>query len=275
MSRELGEIVREHNFSFEKKFGQNFLTDTNLLRAIAAESGAEGVPVVEVGCGAGALTRQLAALSPCVVGFEIDDRLQPVLAESLADCPNAEVRWGDFLRVDLRGLEEELGRDYVVCANLPYYITTPILMKFLEEGQRVRALTLMVQEEVAERLVAAPGTPEYGAVTVAVNLAGGARILRRVSRRLFTPAPNVDSAVVRVDVDPAKRAQFADETVRRLARCAFAMRRKTLANNVVSALGLSRERAAAAIAACGFSLSVRGERLSAEDFVRLAAALRD
>ncbi len=274
MRENFRELLREKGFTFEKKFGQNFLTDGNLLSAIAAESGAGEFPCVEVGCGAGTLTRKLAEISPRVVGYEIDTRLAEILSETLGDFPNAEVRYGDFMDADLASLEEELG-EYVVCANLPYYVTTPVLMRFLEEGTRVRALTVMVQEEVAERLVSRPGSPEYGAVTVAVNLAGSARILRRVNRKMFLPPPNVDSAVVRIDVNPDKRKIFADETIRKLARCAFAMRRKTLANNISSAFGIPKERAGQAIAACGFSESVRGERLSAEDFVRLARALEE
>lgn len=274
MSGEIRELLRKKGFSFEKKFGQNFLTDGNLLAAIAAESGAASYPCVEVGCGAGTLTHKLAEISPRVVGYEIDGRLRKILAETLADCPNAEVRFGDFMKEDLCALEDELG-EYVVCANLPYYITTPVLMRFLEQGRRVRALTVMVQEEVAERLVAPPGTPAYGALTAAVCLAGSAKILRRVNRSLFVPPPNVDSAVVRIDVDPEKRAAFSDETVRRLVRCAFAMRRKTLANNIASAFGLPKDRAAAAIRACGFPETVRGECLSAGDFIRLAGQLEE
>ncbi len=274
MSENFRELLREKGFTFEKKFGQNFLTDGNLLSAIAAESGAAEFPCVEVGCGAGTLTRKLAEISPRVIGYEIDNRLSEILSETLGEFPNAEVRFGDFLNADLASLEKEIG-EYVVCANLPYYVTTPVLMRFLEEGTRVRALTVMVQEEVAERLVSRPGSPEYGAVTVAVNLAGSAKILRRVNRKLFLPPPNVDSAVVRIDVDPDKRKTFADEAVRKLARCAFAMRRKTLANNISSAFGIPKERAAQAIVSCGFAESVRGERLSAADFVRLARALEE
>ena len=270
MSGEVRERLRARGFTFEKRYGQNFLTDGNLLAAIAADSGAGEFPCLEIGCGAGTLTRKLAEISPRVLGFEIDGRLRETLAETLEGCENVRVRFEDFMRADLAEIETEIGEDYVVCANLPYYITTPILMRLLEEGKRVRALTVMVQEEVAERLVAEAGAPEYGAITAAVHLIGSAKILRRVGRNLFVPPPNVDSAVVRIDVDPEKRARFADEILRKLVRCAFAMRRKTLANNLVAAFPIARADAEKAILACGFPAAVRGERLSAEDFVRLA-----
>lgn len=270
--RPVREILASRGFSFEKKFGQNFLTDSNLLSAIARESGAAEFPVLEIGCGAGTLTDHLARISPKVLGYEIDARLKDVLGETLADHPNVSVVYEDFLKADLSEIESRLGGDYVVCANLPYYITTPVLMKLLEESRHLRALTLMVQEEVALRLIAEPGTPEYGAVTVAVALAGKAEIVRRVGRKMFLPPPNVDSAVVRITLQ--RQPGFSDEAVRKLARSAFAMRRKTLSNNLVSALGIPRETAVRAIVQCGFSESVRGERLSAEDFVRLTEALR-
>ena len=271
--RSVGECLRAHGFTFEKRYGQNFLTDENLLEAIASDSGTDGIPCVEIGCGAGTLTRRLADHASRVIGYEIDERLRPVLSETLGGVPNVEIRFGDFQGVDLAALESELGEGYTVCANLPYYITTPLILKCLEESERLRSLTVMVQKEVADRLVALPGTPDYGAITVAVRLIGRANIVRSVRRTLFVPPPNVDSAVVRIDLDPEKRKVFSSPVVRKLARAAFAMRRKTLVNNLISAFPLSREQAERALLACGLPKEVRGERLSAEDFVRLAVAI--
>ena len=198
---EIRGILARHGFYFKKKFGQNFLTDGNLLDAIVRDAGAEGKTVLEIGAGAGALTRALSGAADKVLAYEIDASLRPVLAETLAGCENVEVVFGDFLRADLAALEQELGA-YRVVANLPYYVTTPVMMRFLEEAQRCEGLTVMVQEEVAARFTAKAGTSEYGAVTAAIALKGEARITRRVPRTMFTPRPNVDSAIVHIDFEP-------------------------------------------------------------------------
>lgn len=265
-------ILARHGFYFKKKFGQNFLTDGNLLDAIVRDAGAEGKTVLEIGAGAGALTRALSGAADKVLAYEIDASLRPVLAETLAGCENVEVVFGDFLRADLAALEQELGA-YRVVANLPYYVTTPVMMRFLEEAQRCEGLTVMVQEEVAARFTAKAGTSEYGAVTAAIALKGEARITRRVPRTMFTPRPNVDSAIVHIDFEPGRIPVKSVSAYRAVVRCAFAGRRKTLENNLMTSFRLSREQAKQMLTEAGIADMVRGETLSPEQFARLADVL--
>lgn len=195
--------LRETGFTFSKKYGQNFLTDGNLLRAIAADAGiTKADTVLEIGPGAGALTLALAARAGKVVAYEIDRRLEPVLDETLAGCDNVRVVFRDICDVTDDELADAAGSDYILAANLPYYITTPILFRFTECARPPRTMIVMVQKEVADRLTAAPGTPAYGALTASVALTYEARITRFVPRSLFTPVPNVDSAVVRLSFSP-------------------------------------------------------------------------
>ncbi len=267
---ELREILQGSGFSFKKKYGQNFLSDGNLLAAIAEDAGVTSdTTVLEIGAGAGALTRALAERARRVVSYEIDESLRPILAVTLAGLKNAEVRFSDFEKCDFAALEEELG-EYLVVANLPYYITTPVIMRFVEEGKRCRGITVMVQEEVAERLTAREGTPAYGAVTAALARRGRAQLVRRVPRTLFTPRPNVDSAVVRADFT-AGGFSVADERVyRAVVRAAFSSRRKTLENNLMAAFSMTREEAKALLAEAQVSAGVRGEALSPEALGHLA-----
>lgn len=270
---DLKNILARHGFSFKKKFGQNFLTDPNLLSAIVHDAGVdENITVLEIGAGAGALTRELSRAAEKVVAYEIDSSLQPVLAETLAGCENTEVVFGDILRADLPTLEAELGR-YRVVANLPYYVTTPVVMRFLEEAHGCDGLTVMVQEEVADRFCAQQGTAEYGAVTAAIALKGAARVTRKVPRTMFTPRPNVDSAVVRIDFEPGRIPVGSEAAYRAVVRCAFSSRRKTLENNLMSAFHLPRERAKAALVRAGISDMARGETLSPQMLARLADVL--
>ena len=266
-------VLARHGFSFKKKFGQNFLTDTNLLSAIVRDAGVtEETTVLEIGAGAGALTRALSAAAKRVVAYEIDASLRPVLAETLAGCENCEVVFGDILRADLPALEAELGR-YRVVANLPYYVTTPVVMLFLEQAQGCEGLTVMVQEEVADRFCAQAGTPAYGAVTAAIALKGRAQVTRRVPRTMFTPRPNVDSAVVRIDFERGRLSVQSEAAYRAAVRCAFLSRRKTLANNLIAAFRVSRERAEELLAEAGVGAMARGETLPPEALARLADAI--
>ena len=265
---DLRSVLLRHGFSFKKQFGQNFLTDTNLLRAIVADAGVdENTTALEIGTGAGALTRALAERAKRVISFEIDRTLQPVLAETLSGCDNAEVRFQDFAKCDLAALERELG-EYAVVANLPYYVTTPILMRFVEEGKKCRSLTIMVQEEVARRFCAVEGTEDYGAVTAALARRGSCRITRTVPRTLFTPRPNVDSAVVHVDFTAGGFEVLNEKAFRETVRAAFLSRRKTLENNLIAVFRLSREEAKQILAEVGVQEGARGETLSP---VRLGA----
>lgn len=266
------EILLRNGFGFKKKFGQNFLTDENLLSAIVRDAGVAGATVVEIGAGAGALTRALSACAKRVVSFEIDRDLQPVLAETLAGCENAEVRFCDFAKCDLSALERELG-PYAVVANLPYYITTPVVMRFVEEGRACRAVTVMVQEEVALRFAAKENTPDYGAVTAAIARRGSAQILRKVPRTLFYPRPNVDSAVVKLDFTQGGFAVRDEQKYRAVVRAAFGNRRKTLENNLMGAFRLPRGEAAKLLAEAGVPAGVRGEALSPKQLAQIADLL--
>ena len=265
------DVLNESGFTFSKRFGQNFLTDGNLLRAIVADAGVtSGDCVLEIGAGAGTLTAALAECAAQVTAYEIDERLRPVLERTLAAYDNVEVVYEDFMEADSADLLSRFAHAKVV-ANLPYYVTTPILMRLLEENVG-DSITVTVQKEVAERLTAAPNTKDYGSITVKINLVGEATLCRIVGRNMFYPVPNVDSAVVRIDRIPHKYADEHPALSARLARAAFAMRRKTLINNL-SAIGVPREMAERALASLGIPLAVRGEALSAEQYVALAAAL--
>ena len=266
----LRQILARHGFSFKKQFGQNFITDTNLLKSIVAAAGVgKEDTVLEIGCGAGTLTRELAAAARRVVSYEIDQKLQPVLAETLAGCDNAEVVFRDFLREDMQELERALP-PYSVVANLPYYITSPLVMKFIEESEKAKKLVIMVQDDVAQRFCAAAGTPEYGAVTANIALRGVCKIIRRVPRTLFHPTPNVDSAVVRIDIIEGNVKVNDGAMYKKVVRAAFASRRKTLENNLMQTFGIKRDEARAALENCGIHALARGEELSPAQFATLA-----
>lgn len=273
---EISEILSRHGFSFKKGLGQNFITDTGLLAAVVRDAGVRKEDcVVEIGTGAGTLTRVISANASEVKSFDVDESLKPVLAETLAGLRNVEMFFKDVLRTDDSEIERITGgKHFKVVANIPYYITTPLIMRFLESGLKVTSMTLMVQEEVAARLSALPGSADYGAITVAVNLRGDVRVTRKVPRGVFRPVPKVDSAVVRIDVYekyPAPDVKAASL----LARAAFQMRRKTLVNNIGALSGYNKEQAAEALEKMGLDLRIRGETLSAEEFVRLAKILSE
>ena len=270
---ELREILQKHGFAFKKQFGQNFLSDTNLLSSIVAASGIDGnTTVVEIGCGAGTLTRALAERAKKVYAFDIDRDLQPVLAETLAGLENVEVIFRDFNKIDLKAFENEIG-EYAVVANLPYYITTPLVAKFLEESEKVQSLSIMVQEEVADRFCAKENTPEYGSITAAIALKGEAKIVKRVSRNMFMPRPNVDSAVVKIDFVRGRIKVQSEKAYRQTVKCAFLSRRKTLENNLVNYFKLTRESAKEILRAAEIDEKARGETLSPERLARLSNIL--
>ena len=262
------DILKKHGFTFKKSLGQNFLTDENLLDSIAEAAGiGKSDTVVEIGCGAGTLTRALSKLAGRVYAYEIDRDLRPVLAETLAGCENTEVIFRDFSKENLGELYREIG-EYTVVANLPYYVTTPIVTRLLEEGAGVRGVCVMVQQEVAERFAAKEDTPEYGAITAAIALRGTAKIVKKVGRNMFYPAPNVDSAVVKIDFTENALPVKDKDMYRKTVRCAFLNRRKTLENNLMKSFSLSRETAAEILNRAGVEEKARGETLSPK---RLAA----
>ena len=268
-------ILQKHGFSFKKQFGQNFITDTNLLDSIAELSGIdENSTVLEIGCGAGTLTRALAKRAKRVIAYEIDAKLQPVLAETLAGLDNVEVVFRDFAREDMATLEEALP-PYAVVANLPYYITTPLVTKFLDGANKVLSLTVMVQDDVARRFCAQPGTADYGAITAAIARRADAKIVKLVPRRMFYPVPNVDSAVVQLNFVEGRIPVRDAKLYRATVRAAFLSRRKTLENNLMQAFKLTREQAQAVLQAAGVPEKARGETLSPEQLAKLADLLCD
>ena len=273
--QDLKSILERHGFHFKKQFGQNFISDTNLLESIVSASGIdENTTVVEIGCGAGTLTRALAERAKRVYAYDVDTALQPVLAETLAGLENVEVIFRDFTKVNMQELDEEIG-EFTVVANLPYYVTTPLVTKLLEESEKVQGISVMVQEEVAERFCAKENTPEYGSITAAIALKGEAKIVKRVSRNLFYPRPNVDSAVVKITFDRGRVAVKSEKAYRQTVKCAFLNRRKTLENNLVNYFSLSREQAKSVLAAAGVDEKARGETLSPQRLAILADVLLD
>jgi 16S rRNA (adenine1518-N6/adenine1519-N6)-dimethyltransferase len=269
MEKDVKTILSECGFGFKKQFGQNFITDKNLLASIVAQSGAgENDTVVEIGCGAGTLTRALAERCKRVISYEVDKTLQPVLERTLAGLDNVDVVFRDFLKVDMAELERETGEYYVV-ANLPYYVTTPLIMKLVEDSTKCKGLSVMVQEEVAERLCASADTPEYGAITAMIALRCTSAITKRVPRTLFYPRPNVDSAVVNLTFVEGLKVNDK-EMYKKVVHAAFLSRRKTLENNLVNYFKIPRESAKGILSECGIDEKARGETLSPEEFAALA-----
>lgn len=271
------EILSRHGFHFSKSLGQNFLINPTVCPRMAEESGAApGTGVLEVGPGIGVLTCELAQRAQKVVSVELDRRLLPVLEETLADYENVTVVNGDILKLDLRELlEREFpGMPVSVCANLPYYITSPVIMRLLEERLPVTSLTVMVQKEAARRICARPGTRECGAVTLAVHYYAEPEILFEVSRGSFLPAPNVDSSVIRLTLRHGPAVQIeSEQRFFALVRAAFGQRRKTMLNSVSAGLSLPKETVGKALDAAGLDRRVRAEQLSMDQFAALCTAL--
>ena len=270
------DVLERHGFHFSKKLGQNFLVNPSVCPRMAEACGASAESgVLEIGPGIGVLTRELAQRAGRVVAIELDERLPPVLAETLAGQDNVEIVQGDCLKLDLAALiAEKFGdREVAVCANLPYYITSPIIMSLLESRLPVTNITVIVQKEAAQRLCARVGTREAGAVTLAVQYYAEAETLFTVSRGSFLPAPNVDSAVIRLTVRKTPPCPVRDEKVLfRLIRAGFGQRRKTLLNSLGSA-GYGKDVLAAAFAAAEVSPTARAEQLTLAQFAALADAL--
>lgn len=270
------DILISKGFHYNKALGQNFITDGNLLNAIVSDSGVDsGDTVVEIGTGAGTLTRAIAAKAKKVFSFELDKNLISVLDLSLKGLDNVEVIFKDVLKMADGELKEIVGGEFKVVANLPYYVTTPMIMRFLESGLDVKSITVMVQKEVADRFIATVGSKEYAAVSLAVQMRGEARVTRIVGRQMFFPMPNVDSAVVKVDVDKNKLHGVDLSALSRLVRISFAMRRKMLTNNLMSGYGLSREKAIDVLLKADISPTVRGEALSLDQYVKVLNVLKD
>lgn len=275
------EVLQKYNFTFQKKFGQNFLIDPHVLdKIIAAAEITKDDFVLEIGPGIGTLTQYLAEAAREVVAVEIDSTLIPILEDTLSAYDNVSVINEDVLKVDLRKLAEERngGKPIKVVANLPYYITTPIIMSLFESHVPLKSLTVMVQKEVALRMQAGPGTKDYGALSLAVQYYASPYLAANVPPNCFMPRPNVGSAVIRLTRFEETPVQVKDEKLLfRLIRASFNQRRKTLQNGLVNSqeLDFTKEQVAAAIATLGVSPSVRGEALTLEQFAALANALSE
>ncbi len=269
-------LLTRHHFTFSKSLGQNFLVNPSVCPRIAEMGGARpGVGVIEVGTGIGVLTRELARRAEKVVAVELDSRLLPVLDETLSEFKNIKIINDDILKIDLQQLirEEFSGMDVVVCANLPYYITSPVIMKLLEERLPIKSVTVMVQKEAAARLCAKPGTRDTGAVTIAVRYFSDPKLLFHVSRGSFLPAPNVDSAVIRLDIRKPEPLDFDETFFFQTVRACFAQRRKTVVNSVSASLRFNKAEVAQALKQSGVPPAARAEELLMEDFIALARAL--
>ena len=275
-------ILERHGFTFKKSFGQNFLTDTNILQKIVDTAEIDkNVNVIEIGPGIGALTEFLAESAAEVMAFEIDDRLVPILADTLRDFDNVTVVNQDILKVDLAQYIAEFKNPDLpikVVANLPYYITTPILMHLIESGIPFSEFVVMMQKEVADRISAQPNTKAYGSLSIAVQYYMTAKVAFIVPRTVFVPAPNVDSAILKMVRRDQPAVEVQDEKFFfKVSKASFVHRRKTLWNNLTSYFGKSEEtkgKLTAALERAELSPSVRGEALSLEEFARLADALK-
>lgn len=271
------DILGRHGFTFSKSLGQNFLINPSVCPKMAEQSGAKkGVGVIEVGPGIGVLTCQLAERADRVVAIELDKRLLPVLDETLAEYDNIKIINDDILKIDLKKLiETELsGMEVVVCANLPYYITSPVIMKLLEDRLPINALTVMVQKEAAQRICAEVGSRQSGAVTVAVNYYAKSQILFGVSAGSFMPAPKVDSAVIRLDILKEPCVQVEDEELFfKVVKAAFSQRRKTLPNSLSAGLQISKLTVTNALNRANVPVNYRAEQLAMEQLAKISNAI--
>jgi dimethyladenosine transferase len=275
------EIINKYSFAFQKKFGQNFLIDSNVLESIIR--GAEITKddfVLEIGPGIGTMTQYLCEAARQVVAVEIDKMLIPILEDTLSEYDNVEVINQDVLKVDIKSLAEEKnnGKPIKVVANLPYYITTPIIMGLFESGVPIDSITIMVQKEVADRMQTGPGSKDYGALSLAVQYYATAKVILNVSATCFMPRPNVDSAVIKLTRHKEPTVNVADEKLMfKIIRASFNQRRKTLVNGLKNSpeLSFSKEQIVKAIKKIGKPETIRGEALTLEEFAELANAFTE
>lgn len=275
------EVLQKYDFVFQKKFGQNFLIDSNVLESIIR--GAEITKddfVLEIGPGIGTMTQYLCEAARQVVAVEIDKMLIPILEDTLSEYDNVEVINQDVLKVDIKSLAEEKnnGKPIKVVANLPYYITTPIIMGLFESGVPIDSITIMVQKEVADRMQTGPGSKDYGALSLAVQYYATAKVILNVSATCFMPRPNVDSAVIKLTRHKEPTVNVADEKLMfKIIRASFNQRRKTLVNGLKNSpeLSFSKEQIVKAIEKIGKPETIRGEALTLEEFAELANAFTE
>lgn len=270
-------VLEKHGFNFSKALGQNFLINPSVCPRMAEYSLAdENTGVIEIGAGIGVLTAELARIAKKVVCVELDTRLLPILDETLADFDNIEIVNADVMKTDLKALIEEKfqGMDVVVCANLPYYITSPVITMLLESRLPIKAVTVMIQKEAADRLCTPVGSRDSGAITVCTNYYAQVKQLFNVSRGSFMPAPNVDSTVIRLDIREYPAVEVSDEKkFFKMVKAAFAQRRKTALNSISSGMGLSKTQVADALRASGLEENVRAEKLTMDELATLCENL--
>ena len=268
------DLVKKHGFKFTKSLGQNFLIDDNIVDKIVAGAGiGPGDKIIEVGPGIGTLTREMASRAQNLMAVEIDKNLIPILEDTLGDYDNVKIVNEDIIKADIRGLiDENLGGGPVkLVANLPYYITTPIIMRFLEENINVTDIVVMVQKEVAERMNAQPGGKDFSALSVAVQYYCDTEIVAKVPRHLFVPQPNVDSIVIALRVRPERKYKVDDEDLYfKVVKAAFGQRRKTLLNSISSMGNLAKDQVKEALEEAGIDPKRRGETLSLDEFAILS-----
>lgn len=271
-------VLQKYQFNFQKKFGQNFLIDPHVLEKIVDAAQITGEDcVLEIGPGIGTMTQYLAESAREVVAVEIDKALMPILQDTLSAYDNVTIINEDILKVDVRQIVEERnqGRPIKVVANLPYYITTPIIMSLLENHVPLQSITIMVQKEVAERMQVGPGTKDYGALSLAVQYYARPEIVAHVPANCFMPRPNVDSTVIRLTRYQEPPVTVGDEKhMFALIRASFNQRRKTLANGLANGMGISREQVNAALEKMGLPATIRGEALTLEQFAQLSNLLK-
>lgn len=266
----LKEELNNFGFKFNKNFGQNFISDINLLNAICSDAQVtENSEVLEIGTGAGTLTQALSRHAKKVVSFEIDKNLTEYLLAKFQNINNVEIVFQDFLKMDLNQVKNKFNSQIKVVANLPYYITTPLIFALIESPLEIESLTLMVQKEVAERIVANEGTKEYGALSVSLQAISDVKITRIVSRNLFTPAPEVDSAIINIKLNNKHNIKDFSKFNKTVKACFF-NRRKTLVNNLSAYFNISKQLATEKISLLELPATVRGEQLTVQQIIKLS-----
>lgn len=263
-------ILKENNFTFKKQFGQNFISDKNLLKAIVREGGIEPMDeVLEIGPGAGSLTEELLNSAKKVVSYEIDRDLIPILTQKFSSYNNFKLINMDIMKEDIKDIESHFEGEYVLVANLPYYITSPIIFKFLKCATRLKSLYIMVQKEVGERMCASKSSKDYGVFSVIVDSYSYPEITRIVPRKMFYPEPNVDSCMIKLSIDKDKYKINDRAAFENFIKASFAMRRKKLSNNLESILNIKKSKIEEILSSLDFNPSVRAEELETSDFITI------
>ncbi|MBQ7307059.1 MAG: ribosomal RNA small subunit methyltransferase A [Clostridia bacterium] len=259
------------NIKFKKKFGQNFIYDTNLLKAIVNDGEiTDSDDVLEIGVGAGTLTREICQKANKVISYEIDTDLMPTITQNLINETNSQIVYKDFLKEDSENIKNHFPNGFKVVANLPYYITTPIIFKLLDECENLKSITIMVQKEVAERICAKENTQDYGILTIMINSVADTKIKRIVKRNMFIPMPNVDSAICHININRQKFNIINMSTFKKVVNSAFNHRRKMLISNLATDLNVNKSCLENIFSECDIDTKVRGEALSINQFVNLS-----